>query len=172
MAVYDIAAYSVLIDDVTAIAARAAAAIRQLGVTSPRRKADGSRVPAADEPAEAVIWQGLEDLAPAIPIVSEERSEQSRPHGPPLEDETYFLVDPLDGTREFIAGRDEFAVNIALISAGAPILGVIAAPAVDVSWRGGVGRGAARVSLIRTGQPVATPTPPPPTNPFLFPSPP
>src|SRR5260370_32163179 len=168
MAVYDIAAYSVLIDDVTAIAARAAAAIRQLGVTSPRRKADGSPVTAADEAAEAVIWQGLEDLAPAIPIVSEERSEQSRPHGPPLEDETYFLVDPLDGTREFIAGRDEFAVNIALISAGAPILGVIAAPAVDVSWRGVVGRGADRVSLSGKGQPVAIRTRVRPANPVIM----
>ena len=162
MAVYDIAAYSVLIDDVTAIAARAAAAIRQLGVTSPRRKADGSPVTAADEAAEAVIWQGLEDLAPAIPIVSEERSEQSRPH------ETYFLVDPLDGTREFIAGRDEFAVNIALISAGAPILGVIAAPAVDVSWRGVVGRGADRVSLSGKGQPVAIRTRTRPANPLIM----
>jgi 3'(2'), 5'-bisphosphate nucleotidase len=155
VAVFNIAARSALIDDVTAIAARAAAAIRQLGVTSLRRKADGSPVTAADEAAETVIWQGLEDLAPAIPIVSEERSAQNNPHAPPLEDETYFLVDPLDGTREFIAGRDEFTVNIALINAGAPILGVIAAPAADVTWRGVVGRGADRVSLSGKGQPVA-----------------
>ena len=76
MAVFDIAACAALIDDATAIAAHAAATIRQLGVTSLRRKADGSPVTAADEAAEAVIWQGLEDLAPAIPIVSEERSAQ------------------------------------------------------------------------------------------------
>jgi 3'-phosphoadenosine 5'-phosphosulfate (PAPS) 3'-phosphatase len=55
---------------------------------------------------------------------------------------TYFLVDPLDGTREFVAGRDEFTVNIALIDAGAPILGIVTAPAVDVTWRGIVGGGA------------------------------
>jgi 3'(2'), 5'-bisphosphate nucleotidase len=164
--VFDIAACSALIDDVTAIAACAAAAIRQFGASSLRRKADGSPVTAADEAAEAVIWQGLEDLAPAIPIVSEERSAQNK--APPFEDETYFLVDPLDGTREFIAGRDEFTVNIALISAGAPILGVIAAPAVDVTWRGVVGRGADRVSLSGKGQPVAIRTRTRPENPLIM----
>jgi 3'(2'), 5'-bisphosphate nucleotidase len=131
VALFDIAGCSALIDDVTAIAAHAAAAIRQMNVTSLRRKADGSPVTAADEAAEAVIWQGLEDLAPAIPIVSEERSAQNKPHTLALESQTYFLVDPLDGTREFIAGRDEFTVNIALISAGAPILGVIVEPTVS-----------------------------------------
>jgi 3'(2'), 5'-bisphosphate nucleotidase len=168
VAIFDIAACAALIDDVTAIAARAAAAIRQLGAKSLRRKADGSPVTAADEAAEAVIWQGLEDLAPGLPIVSEERSAQNEPHAPALESATYFLVDPLDGTREFIAGRDEFTVNIALISAGAPILGVIAAPAVDVSWRGIVGRGADRISLSAKGQPVAIRTRTRPASPLIM----
>jgi 3'(2'), 5'-bisphosphate nucleotidase len=168
VAIFDIAACAALIDDVTAIAARAAAAIRQLGAKSLRRKADGSPVTAADEAAEAVIWQGLEDLAPGLPIVSEERSTQSEPPAPALENATYFLVDPLDGTREFIAGRDEFTVNIALISAGAPILGVIAAPAGDVSWRGVVGRGADRISLSGKGQSVAIRTRTRPANPLIM----
>jgi 3'(2'), 5'-bisphosphate nucleotidase len=168
VAVFDIAACSALIDDVTAIAARATAAIRQSGASSLRRKADGSPVTAADEDAEAVIWQGLEDLAPGVPIVSEERWAQNKPHAPALESETYFLVDPLDGTREFIAGRDEFTVNIALISAGAPILGIIAAPAADVTWRGIVGRGADRVSLSGKGQPVAIRTRTRPANPLIM----
>ena len=168
MAIFDIAACAALIDDVTAIAARATAAIRQSGARSLRRKADGSPVTAADEAAEAVIWQGLEDLAPGIPVVSEERSAQNEPHAPALENATYFLVDPLDGTREFIAGRDEFTVNIALISAGAPILGVIAAPAVDMTWRGVVGRGADRVSLSGKGQPVAIRTRTRPGNPLIM----
>lgn len=168
MAIFDIAACAALIDDVTAIAARAATAIRRLGAKSLRRKADGSPVTAADEAAEAVIWQGLEDLAPGIPIVSEERSAQGKPHAPALEDATYFLVDPLDGTREFIAGRDEFTVNIALISAGAPILGVIAAPAADLTWRGIVGRGADRVSLGGDRQRVAIRTRARPTNPVIM----
>jgi 3'(2'), 5'-bisphosphate nucleotidase len=168
VAIFDIAACAALIDDVTAIAARAAAAIRQLGAKSLRRKADGSPVTAADEAAEAVIWQGLEDLAPGLRIVSEERSAQNEPHAPALESATYFLVDPLDGTREFIAGRDEFTVNIALISAGAPILGVIAAPAVDVSWRGIVGRGADRILLSGKGQPVAIRTRTRPASPLIM----
>lgn len=58
------------------------------------------------------------------------------------------MVDPLDGTREFIAGRDEFTVNIALINLGTPLIGVIAAPAADIVWRGTVGRGAERMTLI------------------------
>jgi 3'(2'), 5'-bisphosphate nucleotidase len=168
VAIFDIAACSALLDDVTAIAARATAAIRRSGAKSLRRKADGSLVTAADEAAEAVIWQDLEDLAPGIPIVSEERSAHNKPHAPALESETYFLVDPLDGTREFIAGRNEFTVNIALISAGAPILGVIAAPAADMTWRGIVGRGADRVSLSGKGQPVAIRTRTRPANPLVM----
>src|SRR5207247_10961044 len=132
------------------------------------RKADGAPVTAADEAAETVIWQGLEDLAPAIPIVSEERSAQNNPHAPPLEDDTYFLVDPLDGTREFIAGRDEFTVNIALIELGQPILGVIAAPAADLAWRGVVGRGAERMTLSDQSGRIAIRTRPRPPQPVIM----
>ena len=67
---------------------------------------------------------------------------------------TYFLVDPLDGTREFIAGRDEFTVNIALMDAGSPLLGIVAAPAADLTWRGIVGSGAERMTLAGKGAPT------------------
>ena len=147
MAAFDTNACQVITEELTAIAARAAAAIRQSGAASLRHKADGSPVTAADQAAEAVILQDLKRLAPGIPIVSEERSAEDEAQAETARDATYFLVDPLDGTREFIAGRDEFTVNIALISVGTPLIGIIAAPAVDLAWRGIVGRGAERLSL-------------------------
>ena len=86
----------------------------------------------------------LARLAPGLPVISEERAE----HLPPTVGRPgYFLVDPLDGTREFIAGRDEYAVNIAVMSNGTPIIGVVAAPALGLLWRGIVGRGAERHRL-------------------------
>ena len=92
---------------------------------------------AADEAAEAVIREGLAQLAPTFPVISEEQAEPERPI---VGRTPYFLVDPLDGTREFIAGRDEYTVNIALVADGAPILGVITAPALGRIWRGVVNR--------------------------------
>jgi 3'(2'), 5'-bisphosphate nucleotidase len=145
--VFDTKACVTLIEELTAIAARAAAAIRQCGAASLRHKADGSPVTAADQAAEAVVLQELERLAPGIPVVSEERSGEDQTQAHASQNATYFLIDPLDGTREFIAGRDEFTVNIALMEYGAPVLGIIAAPAADLAWRGIVGRGAERMTL-------------------------
>jgi 3'(2'), 5'-bisphosphate nucleotidase len=145
--VFDTNACAALMEELTAITARAAAAIRQCGTASLRHKADGSPVTAADQAAEAVILQDLKRLAPDIRIVSEERSAEDQAHAETSQGETYFLVDPLDGTRDFIAGRDEFTVNIALINLGTPLIGIIAAPAFDLAWRGIVGRGAERMAL-------------------------
>jgi 3'(2'), 5'-bisphosphate nucleotidase len=152
----------------TAIAARAAAAILQASTGAPRRKADGSPVTAADEASEAVICKALEDLVPGVSIISEERSAQPHQQTASLESASYFLVDPLDGTREFIAGRDEYTVNIALISAGAPILGVVTAPAAGTTWRGIVGRGADRVSFAGKSEAIAIQTRVPPPSPFIL----
>src|SRR5436305_479569 len=91
-----------------------------------RRKADGSFVTAADETAEALILNSLTALAPSIPVIAEEQVSKS---GAAKAASRFFLVDPLDGTDEFIAGRDEFTVNIALIEAGIPVCGVVIAPA-------------------------------------------
>ena len=98
-----------LLESVTALGIAAAEAI--LGCcahTSVSIKADGSPVTPADEIAEKIIREGLARLAPNVPVVSEEQTE----HRQPAAGISYFLVDPLDGTREFIAGRNEYTVNI------------------------------------------------------------
>jgi 3'(2'), 5'-bisphosphate nucleotidase len=81
---------------------------------------------------------------PGVTVVSEEASTR----GPPgsLAD-SFVLVDPLDGTRELVAGRNEFTVNVAIISNGKPTIGLVAAPAQGTLWRGIVGRGAERLAL-------------------------
>ena len=135
-----------LVRELTAISVAAAQAIRgsnweRDGV---RIKGNASPVTAADEAAEAVIADGLARVEPALPVISEERAERETPA---IEGRSFFLVDPLDGTREFIAGREEYTVNIGLICEGVPILGVIAAPALGLIWRGIVGHGAERLEF-------------------------
>ena len=89
-------------------------------------KRDSSPVTAADHAAEALILQGLRAAAPHIPVIAEEEIEAGHVHET---GQTYWLVDPLDGTREFAALRDEFTVNIGLIRNGRPVLGVVGVPA-------------------------------------------
>jgi 3'(2'), 5'-bisphosphate nucleotidase len=132
-----------LLDALTAAAARAAQAI--LGFAAApvvRLKMDGSPVTAADEAAEALILEDLARILPGVPVISEEAV--SRGHIPALGD-TFVLVDPLDGTREFIAGRPEYTVNIAVVVNGLPMVGIITTPSDGVTWRGVVGRGADRL---------------------------
>ena len=97
-------------------------------------KADGSPVTAADHAAEAIIEAGLLHALPDVPIVAEEAMAAGRM--PDLAGAQHFwLVDPLDGTKAFVAGRPDFTVNIALIgSGGAPVLGVVYAPALGIGW--------------------------------------
>lgn len=90
------------------------------------RKADESPVTAADREAEAVLLAALAGIAPDVPVVAEESVSAGQI---PVLAERFFLVDPLDGTREFINKRDEFTVNIALVERGAPIFGIVYAPA-------------------------------------------
>jgi len=164
---FDIAVCLALVDLVTAVAARAADVIRQSSREALRRKADSSPVTAADEAAEALICQGLKDLAPSIPIISEEQAARGEARAPGDASASYFLVDPLDGTRGFIEGRDEFTVNIALMRAGLPILGVIAAPAHNLMWRGLVGHGAERIATIGMTSPTPIQTRPRPHKPVV-----
>jgi 3'(2'), 5'-bisphosphate nucleotidase len=129
----------------TALCIRAAQAIcDRKGQGGVRTKSDGSPVTAADEAAEAVITDGLARLGLGVPVISEEQAARQRPAAA---GEDFILVDPLDGTREFIAGRDEYTVNIGLVSGGIPTLGVIAAPALGLLWRGIAGRGAERLAF-------------------------
>jgi 3'(2'), 5'-bisphosphate nucleotidase len=140
---FDPAACCELINGMTAMSLSAAEAVRR-SQGSIRIKVDGSPVTAADEAAEAVIRDGLAQLVAELPVISEELAEREKPN---VTSPSFILVDPLDGTREYIAGRDDYTINIAVVSDGAPILGVITAPALGLIWRGIVGRGAERLEF-------------------------
>jgi 3'(2'), 5'-bisphosphate nucleotidase len=135
-----------LVEGLTRVTADAATVImreREAGA-SVREKADLSPVTAADEAAEDVILQRLSALLPGLPVIAEEQVASGLPVVP---GQVFALVDPLDGTREFIAGRGEFTVNLALIAGGVPVIGIVAAPALGFTWRGVLGRGAMRMRL-------------------------
>jgi len=104
-----------------------------------RAKADASPVTEADERAEAHIVPALRALAPHIPIVAEEMAARGEADAV---GDTFWLVDPLDGTKEFISRNGEFTVNIALVHQGRPVLGVVGAPALGRVFAGVVGQGA------------------------------
>ncbi len=97
-----------------------------------RAKADASPVTDADEAAERLIVEGLRSLNPDIPIVAEELFAAGQ--APDIGDGPFWLVDPLDGTKEFINRNGEFTVNIALIRDGEPVEGVVLAPALPVIY--------------------------------------
>jgi 3'(2'), 5'-bisphosphate nucleotidase len=143
-----------LLDELTTVASAANAAILAAcaGNLEARSKADASPVTAADHAAEAVILEGLARVLPGVVVISEETT--ARPSQLP---ETFILVDPLDGTRELIAGRDEYTVNIAIVSGGQPQLGIVTAPAQGMLWRGIVGSGAQRLRLA-PGRPAGAAT--------------
>lgn len=111
-------------------------------------KDDGSPLTEADIAAEHVIAAGLARIAPEVAVVSEE--DLSRPPPPP--GAPFFLVDPLDGTREFLGPTGEFTVNIALILGGRPACGVVYAPAVGKIWTGLGGGGGAAAGSLQPGE--------------------
>ena len=147
--------------DLTDLVLRAGLAILAVDRTGlgVQGKADGSPVTEADLAADRVIAAGLAALRPDIPVVSEE----SAPTTTRL-DGSFFLIDPLDGTKEYIAGRDEFTVNLALVVDGTPLLGIVSAPAIGQLWRGVVGAGTERLKLAPDG--AVTDTVPIRTRPF------
>lgn len=98
-----------------------------------RAKADGSPVTLADTRAEAIICDHLARAVPRTPIVAEEAACE----GPVAVAERFLLVDPLDGTKEFVARNGEFTINVAMIEKGAPIAGAVYAPALGRLWFGG-----------------------------------
>jgi 3'(2'), 5'-bisphosphate nucleotidase len=150
----DLDTAAVLLAALTECVARAGAAILALDRSAIRvdGKIDGSPVTAADLAADQILRSGLSRLAPDIPVVSEERIDLARP---PREG-SFFLIDPLDGTKEFVGGRSEFTVNLALVTNGTPLLGIIGAPALGLIWRGLPGRGAER---LLTGKATSDPQP-------------
>jgi 3'(2'), 5'-bisphosphate nucleotidase len=123
-----------------------------------RRKADMSPVTYADHAAEAVIVAGLRKLTPDLIVVAEE--EMAAGHVPKLDGSPFWLVDPLDGTKEFIKRNGEFTVNIALIDDGRPVLGIVLAPATDTLWRGIAGKGADKSERGGVFADIKTRTPP------------
>ena len=137
-------------------AAAAIMAVRATGVTV-SRKHDRTPVTEADHAAEALIVAGLREATPGIPVIAEEEIAAGRVERP---GERFWLVDPLDGTREFAVGRDEFAVCIGLIDHGRPVLGAVALPATGELFLGIPGEGAWKQDAAGR-RPIAARRPPP-----------
>ena len=148
-------------DATTIIAEEAASEIMRIyaGDHGVRDKDDRSPVTDADHAAEAVILAGLRKLTPDAVIIAEEEVAAGRI--PSLDGKAFWLVDPLDGTKEFIKRNGEFTVNIALVENGRPILGIVLAPATETLWRGAKGLGADKREGKGAFTPMKTRTPPP-----------
>src|SRR5712671_5624158 len=167
--VIDRNAAAALIEPLTELVVRAGVAILAVNRLAMKidGKVDGSPVTEADLASDRIIGEGLARLIPDVPALSEERAHQAKPpyHG------SFFLIDPLDGTKEFVAGRSEFTVNLALVTNGTPILGIIGAPALGLIWRGLVGRGAERLmtgdASILSTEPIHTRPTPKPGDPWI-----
>jgi 3'(2'), 5'-bisphosphate nucleotidase len=138
-----------LLDAVGDLARGAAEAILATTVptgTEIEEKADGSPVTRADRAAHEVLVSGLRTLDPEHTVISEEGDVQ---RSASAAGSVFWLVDPLDGTKEFIAGRAEYTVNVALVEAGVPILGVIQVPVSGRLYLGARGHGARRIDAGR-----------------------
>jgi 3'(2'), 5'-bisphosphate nucleotidase len=135
-----------LIDRLTTIVSQAAAAILAVRADAlhTRTKADQSPVTAADDASEAIIMDGVARLLPGVPIISEEASARTAVGTIGTD---FILIDPVDGTRELVAGRDEFSINLGLVRAGRPEIGIVAAPALELIWRTDPAGGAQRFRL-------------------------
>jgi 3'(2'), 5'-bisphosphate nucleotidase len=138
---------AVLAPKICALAAKAGEAIMAIYSSADpvqlANKADDSPLTRADLAAHDCIGEGLLGLTPGVPVVSEEDADSWRHRRP---EGCFWLVDPLDGTKEFLARNGEFTVNIALVVDGSPVWGVVYAPALDQMYWGGLGYGAQRVS--------------------------
>ena len=138
--------YQALIDALTPVARDAGAKIMEIYGKDPEAdfKGDGSPVTIADKAAEAVILDALARIAPGITVISEENADSHKLQAPAQ----FFLVDPLDGTKEFLKrdGKGSFTVNIALIEDGVPVMGVVYAPALGRMFTGARGLGACEQS--------------------------
>jgi 3'(2'),5'-bisphosphate nucleotidase len=148
---------SALVRCFTAAAETAGAAILAVyGATDATEKADGSPLTAADLAAHEAILAALARDCPGLPVISEEGMADAVPAGA-----AFILVDPLDGTREFLSRNGEFTVNIALIEADRPTAGIVLAPALGRAWRGVVGEGAeARANGVAEWRPITCRRPP------------
>jgi 3'(2'), 5'-bisphosphate nucleotidase len=114
-----------------------------------RRKGDASPVSEADEAAEALLVPGVETLLPGVPILAEEAVSRA---GLVDVGSEFVLIDPLDGTKEFVSRNGEFTVNVALVRDGVPVAGCVYAPALDRMYVGGT---AAATGSVHPGERVA-----------------
>jgi 3'(2'),5'-bisphosphate nucleotidase len=130
------------------------------GEIESRSKSDGSPVTLADAAAEAIILSDLARIAPGVPVVAEEAAAAGET---PFTGRRFFLVDPLDGTREFLSRNGEFTVNIALIEDGTPVLGVVYAPVPGDLFVGDATDGARHATVadgqVRAWRSIAARTP-------------
>ncbi|MEO1243148.1 MAG: 3'(2'),5'-bisphosphate nucleotidase CysQ [Pseudomonadota bacterium] len=141
---------AVIAEEISALAMKAGAKILEIYATDFQidRKDDASPVTEADRIGEEIILSGLKDLAPDIPVLAEEQASEGRI---PTLGNQFFLVDPLDGTKEFINRTGEFTVNIALIRDGRPVAGVVYAPAINRLYAGDLAQGAWRCDVSDKG---------------------
>jgi 3'(2'), 5'-bisphosphate nucleotidase len=135
-----------------ALARRAAETIMEIyaGAFAVRTKSDRTPLTEADERSEAVIAAGLAGLTPGVAVVGEEMQGRGEVDWPQPAPDRFWLVDPLDGTREFVERSGQFAINIGLVVAGRPALGVVMAPVPGIVWSGGPLLGAFR--QVGTGE--------------------
>jgi 3'(2'), 5'-bisphosphate nucleotidase len=148
-----------LLDLAAALAVKAGTEIQAIRARGFRteRKADRSVVTEADHAAEAIILAGLRDALPGCVVVAEEEVASGIVTAACPE---FWLVDPLDGTREFTDGGDDFAVNIGLVRNGSPVLGVVGVPAAGTIFGGIVGTGAWLQSAAGTRAAIHVRSPP------------
>lgn len=137
-----------LLAALTRATARAAVATVELrGEFQVRTKSDRSPVTDADERSQAILLDAVFRLLPGIPVVSEEMSARPTALG-----DIFICIDPLDGTKEFIAGSNEYTVNLAIVRRGLPAVGIVAAPAYGLIYRGIVGDRAERLQMTPDGE--------------------
>ncbi|MGH8132963.1 MAG: 3'(2'),5'-bisphosphate nucleotidase CysQ [Steroidobacteraceae bacterium] len=144
-----------LLERVTKIARQAGSEILEVyasGAPATTAKADDSPLTAADLRSHRLIVAALRALTPDVPVLSEESART--PYAQRAAWARYWLVDPLDGTREFLARNGQFTVNIALVEAHAPVLGVVHVPVTGATYQGVPGLGAWRQSGAGAAQPI------------------
>src|SRR3984893_11221426 len=128
-----------------AVAAAATLEIARTGVNV-RLKADRSPLTDADERSQTILLAAMARLMPGLPVVSEEMASRPSRLG-----DVFVLIDPLDGTKEYVAGSSEYTVNLAIVRNGDPVVGIVAVPAEGLIYRGVVGYGAERLSMSADG---------------------
>jgi 3'(2'), 5'-bisphosphate nucleotidase len=144
----------IALDELLQLARQAGEAILDIYDTEfdVERKEDNSPLTAADKAAHQIIISSLEELTPDIPMLSEESSKI--PYEIRSQWQRYWLIDPLDGTREFIKRNGEFTVNIALIEGHTPSLGVVHAPVIRTTYYGVQGEGAWKQQDDQAARPI------------------